>query len=180
MTNFLQIVIVLAMLFFVSCSHNEYTKEIATVEEMQTILTGVKQTYNQIEVDKVAYALETYEKNISEVKTHFKQDSIDLNTAKLLDFYEGVKKSAKGFEGDYSTIGVNIEFLDNQLNTLKQDMINDAEFNDSLAHFIQSEQKSLDLLRENIGTLVYNYDYVVNVHDSIASKVQQLLLKNVE
>lgn len=162
-----------------SCG-NSYKEEIKEVEEMQQVLQGVKQTYSQVDVEKVTFAMETYVKNMNQIKTYYKPDSTDEKVTSLLNFYKGIKHSAKGFEDEYTAVGLNIEFLESQLATLKTDLENNAEFNDSLDIFLQNERENLELLNQNVGTLVYNYDFVVSVHDSLAAKVQNILLQNVE
>lgn len=168
------------LIFAVTSCSNPYEKEIKEVEEMQKVLTGVKTTYQTIELEKVTYAKDTYTKNMEQIKTYYKPDSIDMNVVQLLDFYKGVKKSAKGFEEDYNKLGEKIEFIDHQLTTLKNDLENKIDMKDSIAIFISNEQKNIEILQKNIGTIIYNYDYVTQVHDSISSKVQSILIQNVE
>ncbi|MCB9188292.1 MAG: hypothetical protein H6599_03315 [Flavobacteriales bacterium] len=172
-------VMILLTLLSVSCG-NPYEKEIKEVTEMQEVLIGVKQTYSQVDIAKVNFAMESYLKNMDQIKTYYKPDSIDQNITNLINFYKGIKISAKGFEDEYFAVGIQIEFIDKQLNTLKKDMENNADFNDSLSIFLENEHKNLEELSGEIGTLMYNYDYIISVHDSVASKVQNILLENVE
>lgn len=165
--------------FMSSCS-NQYTEEIKEVEEMQVILDGVKQSYNNIDAEKVTFAMESYIKNMDQIKNYYKPDTIDSKVTDLIDFYQGIKFIAIGFDEEYKEIGLNIEFLDKQLKTLKDDMDNNADFNDSLQIFIENEEENLELLNQNVATLLFNYEYVVSIHDSIATKVQNILLQNVE
>jgi hypothetical protein len=162
-----------------SCS-NPYEKEIKEVEDLQVILSGVKSTYKTIELEKVIYAKETYTKNMDQIQTYYKPDSVEKDVVGLINFYKGVKNSAKGFEDDYKMIGEKIEFVDHQLTTLKNDLENNIDLKDSIKIFISNEKKNIEILQKNIGTMIYNYDYVVNVHDSIANKVQSILIQNVE
>ncbi len=163
----------------ISCA-NPYEEEMERVEGMQEVLSGVKQTYAQVDIDKVNYAMEMYVKNMNQIQTYYKPDSIDQNVTELINFYKGVKHSAKGFEDEYYAVGMQIEFIEKQLSTLHADMENKAEFNDSLDVFLANEQTNLDELSKNVGTLLYNYDFVISVHDSVAAKVQNILLENVE
>lgn len=172
------IVAMLTMLM-ISCA-NPYEKEMKEVEDMQEVLTGVKQSYSQVDIAKVNFAFESYLKNMEQIKTYYKPDSIDTNVTKLINFYKGIKHSAKGFEDEYVAVGMQIEFIENQLNTLHTDMENKADFNDSLSNFIANEHQNLDELSKNVGTLLYNYDFIITTHDSVASKVQNILLQNVE
>ncbi len=171
--------IIFLTLTLISCG-NPYEKEIKEVEELQVILSGVKSSYETIELEKVIYAKENYAKNMKQIENHQIIDSTVINVDNLLDFYKGVKQSAKGFEDDYKMIGEKIEFVDHQLTTLKNDLENNIDLKDSIDIFISNETKNIEILQKNIGTMMYNYDYVINVHDSITSKVQSLLLQNVE
>ncbi|CAG5079362.1 hypothetical protein [Parvicella tangerina] len=172
------IVFILTVLM-VACA-NPYEDEIEDVEGMQEVLSGVKQTYGQVDIAKVNYAMEMYLKNMKQIKTYYKPDTVDENVTKLVNFYKGIKHSAKGFEDEYYAVGMQIEFMDKQLKTLQTDMENKADFNDSLETFLKNEQNNLDELSKNVGTLLYNYDFIISVHDSVASKVQNILLENVE
>lgn len=169
----------LALVFLTSCA-NPYENEIKEVEELQQILTGVKQTFGTIEVTKVTYAKETYEKNMSQIKMYYNPDSIDYNVVYMLDFYKGVKVSSKGFEEEHALINQKINFVDNQLKNLKVDLENKIDFKDSLAIFIQNERSNIELLQSNVSTMIYNYEYIVSTHDTIASKVNSILFQNVE
>lgn len=172
------IVVMIAMLM-ISCA-NPYENEIKEVEGMKEVLSGVKQSYSQVDIAKVNFAFESYLKNMDQIKTYYKPDSMDTSVTKLINFYKGIKHSAKGFEDEYIAVGMQIEFIENQLNTLQTDMENKADFNDSLAIFLENEHHNLDELSKNVGTLVYNYDFIVTTHDSVATKVQNILLQNVE
>jgi hypothetical protein len=171
--------VALVTLLMISCA-NPYEEEIKNVEEMQVVLDGVKQTYSHVDISKVNFAMETYVKNMEQIKTYYKPDSVDENVTKLVNFYKGIKHSAKGFADEYYAVGMQIEFMQTQLNTLHTDMENKAEFNDSLDIFLKNEQLNLDELSQNVGTLLYNYDFIISVHDSVATKVQNILLENVE
>jgi hypothetical protein len=169
----------IAIVFLASCS-NPYEKEIKEVEDLQEVLIGVKHTYSSIEVTKVTYPRQTSEKNMSQIKMYYNPDTIDYNVVDMLDFYKGVKKSAKGFEEEYNLIGQKINFIDNQLKTLKVDLENKIDFKDSLAIFIENERSNIEMLQNNLATMVYNYDYIVSTHDTIAHKVNSILFQNVE
>jgi hypothetical protein len=179
MKNAYLIIVILITTFLSSCT-NPYEKEIKEVEEMQLILAGVKQSYQTIDLEKVSFAKESYEKNMKQIQTYYNPDTIDQNVVNLLDFYKGVKKSAKGFEDEYQQIGERIIFLENQLGNLKTDLENKIDMKDSLSIFLSNEHKNIEVLQQNIGTILYNYDFVVNVHDTISSKVQSIIIKNVE
>lgn len=166
-------------LLMISCA-NPYEKEIEEVEGMQEVLTGAKQTYSQVDIEKVSFAMETYVKNMEQIKKYYAPDTIDKNITDLLNFYKGIKHSAKGFKEEYNAIGMHLEFTDKQLSTLYTDLNNEADFKDSLELFIQNEHENLEALNQNIGTLLYNYDFIVTVHDSVSTKVQNILLQNVE
>lgn len=172
--------IVALFIFAVTSCSNPYEKEIKEVEEMQVILSGIKSTYQTIELEKVVYAKETYAKNMEQIQTYYKPDSVDVDVVNLLDFYKGVKKSAKGFEEDYKVLGEKIEFIDHQLVTLKNDLENNIDLKDSIAIFLGNEHQNIEVLQKNIGTIIYNYDFVTQVHDSISNKVQSILIQNVE
>jgi hypothetical protein len=159
---------------------NPYEKEIKEVEEMQVVLTSVKASYETIELEKVVYAKDSYTKNMNQIQAYYKPDSMDMNVVQLLDLYKGVKKSAKGFEDDYHMLGEKIEFIDHQLVTLKNDLENNIDLKDSIDIFLSNERKNIEVLQKNIGTIIYNYDYVTKVHDSISNKVQAILIQNVE
>ena len=116
------ITLLVGLVFLVNSCANPYEKEIKDVEEMQEILTGIQSSYETIELEKVIYAKETYSKNMEQIQKYYQPDTVDVNVANLLDFYKGVKKSAKGFEDDYQKIGEKIEFIDHQLTTLKNDL----------------------------------------------------------
>lgn len=179
MAKILSLYSFVALVFLTSCS-NPYEKEIKEVEELQQILAGVKQTFGTIEVTKVTYARETYEKNMSQIKLYYNPDTIDYNVVNMLDFYKGVKKSSKGFEEEYFIIEENIKFVENQLNILKIDMENKANFKDDLTIYIQNERSNIEQLQNNLATMIYNYEYIVSTHDTIASKVNSILFQNVE
>lgn len=172
-------VVLFIIVFLTSCT-NPYSEETQELEGLQEVLTGVKQTYGQVDIAKVKFAMESYSKNMDQIKTYYKPDSIDQNITNLINFYKGIKHSAKGFEDEYYAVGMQIEFIEKQLSTLKKDMENNADFKDSLSIFLENEHKNLDALSADIGTLMYNYDFIINVHDSVASKVQNILLENVE
>ncbi len=174
------ITLLVGLVFLVNSCANPYEKEIKDVEEMQEILTGIQSSYETIELEKVIYAKETYSKNMEQIQKYYQPDTVDVNVANLLDFYKGVKKSAKGFEDDYQKIGEKIEFIDHQLTTLKNDLDNGIDMKDSVSIFLSNEHKNIETLQKNIGTILYNYDFIVNVHDSISNKVQAILIKNVE
>ncbi len=177
--KFLTFYSLMALLFLSSCS-NPYEKEIKEVHELQEVLKGVKQTFGTIELEKVTFAKETYEKNIAQIKKYYNPDTIDYNVVNMLDFYKGVKKSSKGFEEEYFLIDEKIKFVDNQLKNLKFDLENKIDFKDSLAIFIQNERSNIELLQNNLATMIYNYEYIVSTHDSIAAKVNSILFQNVE
>lgn len=179
MRNWTISIVAFVALLVVSCT-NPYKEEIQDVQEMKEVLDGVKQSYNQVDIAKVNFAMETYIKNMEQIKTYYKPDSVDLDVTGLINFYKGIKHSAKGFEDEYYAVGMQIEFIENQLNTLLTDMENKADFNDSLDIFIENEHNNLNDLSENVGTLLYNYDFIITTHDSVATKVQNILLQNVE
>lgn len=179
MKIFLFIAISISTFLFTSCA-NPYLEEIEKVEAMQDVLSGVKQTYAQVELSKVNFAMETYLKNMKQIKMYYAPDTVNEEVTNLINFYKGIKHSAKGFEDEYFAVGMQIEFMDKQLSTLVNDLENKADFQDSLDIFLQNEQNNLDDLSKNVGTLLYNYDFVISVHDSLATKVQNILLENVE
>lgn len=179
MKNFAYSVVLMIAALMVSCA-NPYEEEMKEVEGMQDVLSGVRQTYSQVDIAKVNYAVETYLKNMEQIQQYYKPDSIDNNVVNLINFYKGIKHSAKGFEDEYLAVGIQIEFMDNQLKTLYTDMENKYHFNDSLEIFLKNEQANLEKLNTDVGTLLYNYDYIISVHDSVATKVQNILLENVD
>ena len=113
MKHFIITSLLICITLLISCA-NPHEKEIKEVEDMQAVLTGIKQSYESIKLEKVIYAKESYDKNMAQIQMYYNPDTVDLKIANLLDFYKGVKKSAKGFEDDYKQIGDKIVFLDKQ------------------------------------------------------------------
>lgn len=175
------LVSVLALsLTLLSCKNDKFEKEIKDVKQMREVLEGVKLTYSKVDISKADNAFSTYENNMNQIRTYYHPDSIPVDVSNLIGFYKGVKKSNKSVQSDYKLIGEHIIVVEKQLNDLVFDIEEGLVPEDSLKSFLENEHNNLQIVQDNVGTLVYSYEYMVAIHDSVSVQIQNIVLKNVK
>lgn len=170
---------VIGFLLFTNCS-NQFEKELDQVEEMQLTLKGINNSFIAMDTSKIQVAFDAYNQNVTQIEKYYNPDTVIKENIDLLGVYKGVKSGAKSFSKDYEKLAQNIALMENQLNTLKNDIENNAQPKDSIKKFIIHEQKNLEIVQSNMGTLLYNYEHVLTIHDTLAPKVMSLLFENAE
>jgi len=167
-------------LTFTSCNESKFENELKEVQEMQEVLDGVKLTYSNVDISKADNAFSTYEKNMNQISKYYHPDSIPMDVYGLIDFYKGVKKNNKSVQRDYKLIGEHIVVVEQQLSDLASDLEEGLVPEDSIVNFLKNEHNNLQIVQDNVGTLVYSYEYMISVHDSVAVQMQDIVLKNVK
>ncbi len=178
--NIKLILLGLIFIFLISCDGSKYDKELKEVKEMQQVLDGVKLTYANVDISKADNAFSTYEKNMNQISTYYHPDSIPMDVYGLIDFYKGVKKNNKSVQREYKLIGEHIGVVDEQLRNLASDLKGGLIHEDSIVNFLENEHNNLQIVQDNVGTLVYSYEYMIAIHDSVAVQMQNILLNNVK
>jgi hypothetical protein len=173
------IFLVLPALLFVACTH-KFQKELEEVEQMQIKVQGVKDTFETIDPNKIDEAFAEYNMLMAQIKQFFVPDSITHEQSMLIDNYKGLKKGAQSFKGDYGNLKNNITLLETQLEKLKSDFENNAIAPENCETFLNHERNNVELIQKNLGTLVFNYEFVLTAQDSLAPKIKSLLFKDVQ
>jgi predicted nucleic acid-binding Zn-ribbon protein len=157
--------ITLSVLFFASCKH-AYEKE------------SVIATFEGLEPEKVDKAFDEYEQLMTQIKKYYSPDSITHEISLTLDNFKALKKGAKSFKSDYNQLKENIYLEKEQLEKLKLDLTNKAVDETKVQEYLAHEQNHVDVLQQNLGTLVFNYDIVLTTQETLAPKVKSLIFNN--
>jgi hypothetical protein len=170
--------IILSLLFtLISCSH-KYEKEISEVEKIEVTIAGVIDTFEMLEPEKIDAAYSEYEMLMGQIKKYFSPDSITHEISLTLDNYKAIKKGAKSFKSDYKQLKENIYLQKDQLEKLKLDLVNKAIDETKIMEYLDHEKNQVDLLQQNLGTLVFNYDMVLTTQENLAPEVKSLIFNN--
>jgi predicted nucleic acid-binding Zn-ribbon protein len=179
MNNFFRFfsIISLALVLITSCS-NKFQKEIDEVTQMQVKVKGVEDSFNSLDPKKIDEAFAEYNIIMGQIKTYYNPDSITHEQSQLMDNYKGIKKGAKSFSSDYANLKNNITLLNTQLEKLKTDFENESVTPENTETFLNHERNNVELVQQNLSTLIFNYDFVLTAHDSLAPKVKSLIFNN--
>jgi hypothetical protein len=170
-------------LFFVifvllnSCS-NKFQKEIDEVVQMQVKVKGVEESFNKLNPKIIDEAFAEYNMIMGQIKTYYNPDSVTHDESLLIDNYKGIKKGVGSFSSDYANLKNNITLLNTQLEKLKTDFENESVTPENIETFLNHERNNVELVQQNLSTLVFNYDFVLTAHDSLAPKVKSLIFNN--
>jgi len=170
--------IIILSVVLTACGSSNFTEEIKEVEELETNLQLLQNTFNQIDTIKVVEAKKAYKQNMVSIKNYFVPDTVNTEFTRMMNDYKNIKVGTRNFASEYKVNKANIALLKTQLAKLKTDLENDAVEADSAASFIDFERINLEKLNESVGTLVYNCETVVNIHDTLTPKIIDLVNNN--
>lgn len=166
------------IIFLMNSCANKYQKEIDEVVQMQVKAKGVEDSFNTIDPKKIEEAFAEYNMIMGQIKMYYNPDSITHEQSQLMDNYKGIKKGAKSFQSDYTNLKNNISLLITQLEKLKTDFENESVVPENSETFLNHERNNIELVQQNLSTLLFNYEFVIMAHDSLAPKVKSLIFQN--
>lgn len=148
---------IFALFALSSCNQNPHAKRIEVVDSLQTALNNVALAFDSIDYDRHFQNRADMMKDIERIEGYFrmKQDTMPRDLALQLSEYRLVWKGYKRMAGEYEKVVEELALTRDQLNTLKEDLENNA-INEPLAkRFLQEElavMSNLDLGARNFGT----------------------------
>ena len=165
------LLILLFTLFINACSVDN-SKELKQVDELSIKVKLLKTTLEDVDMEKVKLAKQTYKDNMLQISKYYQSDTIIYDVANTLNNYKGIKKTGKNIDEKYKDNQENVELLISQLEKLKTDIENNAIVADSIQNFIDFETENVKKLSDNIGTFVVDCAYLIETHDTYAEKVK--------
>lgn len=163
--------LIFSLLLFTGCT-SKYSEEIKEVEELQLRVKSLKNTFDEVDIDRVNMARKAYKENMIQIEKFYQQDTIEIDFGNTLNHYKGIKKAGKNIDQLYLNYTSDLTKMETQLYNLKTDISNNSWEEDSLKNFIKFESEKLETLGDNIGTFVLNCEYIINTHDSLSDKVR--------
>lgn len=155
-----------------SCAQKN-AEELKELDEVQVKLTALKETFEDVDMKAVKNARDTYKENMSQIKQHYRSDTIEMTFGITLNHYKGIKKAGKNIDQLHLNYANDLSVMETQLNNLKTDIVNNSWKKDSIKSFVDFERTKVEELGDNIGTFIVNCEYIIQVHDSLADKVRE-------
>lgn len=125
---------------------NQYEKEIASIDSCMAVLDSIETKMQGIEFDSLVMMVAHVERNESEYKEFYVDDTLDSDFGLHMTYCKGIRKTMKGAKGKQKEFQDEIAALRVQLTTLKEDILNGVLKKDQINEYLHNERDDLEKL----------------------------------
>lgn len=175
------IFIVSPMILF-SCGPEEKFKgPLSDIEKYTKKIDSIENLSNEIPYDTLAFILKEVHQFEAEVKKYFKDDTLEMEFARAMNEFKGIRKNMKDPENNKKIFHLEMEGLKKQLNDLEEDIKNGVLSKEEVQKYTAKEVADTKLLLQQFGLFHETADKVLDVYylnrEIIANTIKELKAK---
>jgi len=159
---------------FGSCMHVNVDQELTQIDSLTTIIKDTEIKLDEIDLDKVKTLQEQMSNQIMLVKS-FYGDSIEWESAKMLNKYHNANKSFRKYIDKHSYIKDELTYSYDQLSDLRAVLSNNIISTDTFHLYFEKECKAAQELEELIQNEIHKAKSSLETYKECLPKVEELL-----
>lgn len=129
----------------VSCDPaDEFKEEITTIDSCLTLVNELEAKFDGIDFDSLNLMVEHVEKNEDIIRQYYQPDTVNETLGRQMSDAKSVRKSLKHVSTDQMVYGDELNAVKNQLEDLKDDVLNGVLTEEQVAEYLNVEMTALD------------------------------------
>jgi hypothetical protein len=133
-----------------ACLDAEKKERIAELDRMTFQLDSIKEAFVILPLDSINLIREHVNNNEKYIKTYYFDDTLDVEFARAMNRYRGIRKGAGHVVGKKVFLDTIIDFQLGQLEKLKTDISNNSGKREKYEQYVNGE-------RENVSLIISSY-----------------------
>lgn len=163
-------------------SETKYGKQISYLNGLMTTLDSIEQVLNDIDTAKVYYLAATVKPDLEYIQGAYRGivngevvDTIDIETAIVLERYYQIKKGINGFNDNYRTIQDNIIYSRDQIWRLTENLKINKWDEETSQEYVDDETVVVNSIRMELTSVIEGVEFACIRFDTIKPLIDSII-----